>query len=370
MKKIIHVTEAFLGGVYNYVKDLSNWQADKYDVYIIFSIHDLTSANYKDQFDSRIHLIELPEIARSFNPFKFSIALKALHDTISKYQPDIVHLHSSFAGFYGRFAIHDTKIKLFYSPHAYGFAMQNCSFAKRSLYKFLEKIAGRKNCLTICDCESEYIESRLVTKQSTFANNGIDIPALEHDIELANVQNSGIRNGTQLRVFMLGRICEQKNPEQFNRIAAYFPNIKFTWIGDGELRNRLTSPNIEITGWVSRKEAVSFVMNNDIFLFTTRWESLSLALLECMYMEKLCIVMDAEGNRDVIKNGINGFLCYSDADVIEVLKKVISSNDINWHEIALCAQQAIVDEYNIQQRNKKLSEIYATCANAIAHKIE
>ena len=50
-------------------------------------------------------------------------------------------------------------------------------------------------------------------------------------------------------VYTLGRICYQKNPTLFNEIAEALPDVKFIWIGDGELREQLTSKNIEITGW-------------------------------------------------------------------------------------------------------------------------
>ena len=56
-------------------------------------------------------------------------------------------------------------------------------------------------------------------------------------------------------VFTLGRICYQKNPMLFNDIARALPEIHFLWIGDGEMREELTSPNIEITGWLDRKNA-------------------------------------------------------------------------------------------------------------------
>ena len=61
------------------------------------------------------------------------------------------------------------------------------------------------------------------------------------------------------------------------------PDVKFLWIGDGELRNELKSPNINITGWVNREEALKISMNTDVFILTSLWEGLLLVFL------KLCI---------------------------------------------------------------------------------
>ena len=59
-----------------------------------------------------------------------------------------------------------------------------------------------------------------------------------------------------MKICTVGRIGFQKNPKLFNEIAQEFPDLQFTWIGDGELRNELTSKNINITGWLERKEVL------------------------------------------------------------------------------------------------------------------
>lgn len=105
----------------------------------------------------------------------------------------------------------------------------------------------------------------------------------------------------------MGRIGFQKNPKMFNEIAKSLPELEFTWIGDGELRKELTSPNITITGWKERKEVLKILNDNDIFILLSLWEGLPISLLEAMYMKKVCIVSDVIGNRDVTENGKDGF---------------------------------------------------------------
>ena len=43
--------------------------------------------------------------------------------------------------------------------------------------------------------------------------------------------------------------------------------------------------------------------DSDVFLLTSLWEGLPIALLEAMYYKKVCIVSNCIGNRDVIING-------------------------------------------------------------------
>lgn len=108
-------------------------------------------------------------------------------------------------------------------------------------------------------------------------------------------------------VFTIGRICYQKNPTLFNQIALAMPNVRFLWIGDGDLRNELTASNITITGWKERKEALKYSVSGDVFVLTSLWEGLPISLLEAMYMKKVCVVSDVIGNNNVIHNGKNGY---------------------------------------------------------------
>ena len=123
-------------------------------------------------------------------------------------------------------------------------------------------------------------------------------------------------------VFTLGRICYQKNPVMFNQIAEAMPDVRFLWIGDGELREELKSKNIEITGWADRKTALTKAMSADVFLLTSLWEGLPVSLLEAMYMKKPCVVSDVIGNHDVIENGRNGLVCGNVREFIEAIRSI------------------------------------------------
>ena len=141
----------------------------------------------------------------------------------------------------------------------------------------------------------------------------------------------------------------------FNEIAKNFPNIQFTWIGDGELRSELTSKNITITGWLERKDVLKELNNNDIFILTSLWEGLPISLLEAMYMKKICIVSDVIGTRDVIDNNYSGFICNSAEEFKEVISKI---NLYNYENIIRRAYIEILKKYNIKTECEKYNKIY------------
>lgn len=142
----------------------------------------------------------------------------------------------------------------------------------------------------------------------------------------------------------------------FNEIAKKFPNIQFTWIGDGELRSELTSKNITITGWLERKDVLKELNNNDIFILTSLWEGLPISLLEAMYMKKTCIVNNVIGNRDVIENKQNGYLANKLEDYQMIIKESCMRKESDG--IIKNAYNDIKQFYDTNKMVKSYIEIY------------
>ena len=320
-KKVVHIVEAFGGGVFTFFTELANEMSKNLDVVIVYAKRKQTPENFKEYFNEKIKLIEVENFTRSINPIKDIKACMEVRKIIKQEKPDIVHMHSSKAGIIGRLVVSSKNRKLFYTPHGYAFLKQDDPKLKRIIYKAIEKCTAliKRKCKIVACSKGEYEESLKILKNSTYVNNGININEINTIIE--NNKESQI-NTKNLKICTIGRIGYQKNPELFNEIASKFPNIQFTWIGEGELREKITSENIDITGWMERKEVLKEVMNNDIFILSSLWEGLPIALLEAMYLKKVCIVSNVIGNKDVIQNGVNGFVCDNLNDYINVISQI------------------------------------------------
>lgn len=310
-----------------------------------------TPENFKDYFSDRVNFIEVKNFTRSINLKKDVKAFFEVKKIIKELNPDVIHLHSSKAGFIGRFAGNGKKVKMLYNPHGFSFLMKNSSKIKRLMYWWIEKISTIRKCTIVGCSQGEYEEALKLSKNSICINNGVNVEKLEK--ETADFKEKEI-DFNNLKICTSGRIGYQKNPKLFNEIAQAFPNFKFTWIGEGELRNELTSPNIEITGWKTREEALRLVNDNDIFMLTSLWEGLPISLLESMYLKKVCIVTDCIGNRDVIKDGENGFIIKN-----ENYKKIIKFLNVDMYEkISKQALKDVLDKFNIIKMVEKYKDNY------------
>lgn len=363
-KKLLFIVEAMGGGIFTYIVDLSNQLVEDFDVYVAYALRPQTPINYRNYFDNRIHLIEVKAFTRSLDVKRDLKAFFEIKKLANEIRPNIIHLHSSKAGVIGRWAFNGYKIPLFYTPHGYSFLMQNYSSKKRMMFKLIEKISAKRCCTTISCGRGEHLESLKLTKRAICVDNGINLDELQHLIDSVEVDND-----QPFTVYTLGRICHQKNPELFNQIAERLPEVKFIWIGDGELRDKLTAPNIEITGWVDRNEALRHSIRADVFILTSLWEGLPISLLESMYMKKLCVVSDVIGNHDVIHNGLNGFVCGNLHEFVEIIHKSEKSMSANkgaesrYQKLILQAYSDILNEYNTTVMAEKYKHIYLAKLN-------
>ena len=355
-KKILHIVESFGSGVFSFLVDLVNGTCKDFDIVIAYGVREETLPNFKDYFSDEVKFIKVENFTRSIKPSKDLKALKEIKNIIKEEKPDIVHLHSSKAGILGRLAVNGNKIKMFYNPHGFSFLKKDDTKLKRMIYWLIEKITviWNRKCTIVGCSNGEYLEAKKLNKNSVCINNGIDINKLKEETKGLIPNKINYKN---IKICTVGRIGYQKNPEMFNKIAEAFPKIGFTWIGEGDLRNKLTSKNINVTGWKERKEVLQILNNNDIFILTSLWEGLPISLLEAMYMKKICIVSNCIGNRDVIVNGNNGFVANEINDFIKYIQEILDKK-IDVQTLVINANQDVLNEYNIEKMVDKYKKEY------------
>lgn len=351
-KKILFIVEAMGGGVFTYIVGLANELVDSYDMYIAYALRKQTPKNYSDYFDNRVHLIEVKNFGRAINFYKDVKTVLEVRKIASEVKPDIIHLHSSKAGAIGRIAF-SGKVPMFYTPHGYSFLMEDYKPLKRTMFKIVESICAKRKCTTISCGIGEHHETQKLTKRAVYVNNGINMTELQEIID----QTKKISH--PFTVFTLGRICYQKNPTLFNEIAEKIPDVQFVWIGDGELRGELKSQNITVTGWTDRTTAIQYAVNADVFLLTSRWEGLPISLLEAMYMKKTCVVSHVIGNKDVIHNGENGFVCNNADEFVMAIREAHSGAE----KFTAQVYQDVLNMYNTTAMAKHYSDIYEKAIN-------
>ncbi|MCH2215595.1 MAG: glycosyltransferase [Flavobacteriales bacterium] len=191
-----------------------------------------------------------------------------------------------------------------------------------------------KNFITNIIANSEDV------KRSVFKN----IPELEHKITVIpngiqigkRVEHSQARK-PKLLIGNLGRLVDQKGQEDLIKLGEllYHAEVDFHVFigGEGELRYSLEgkiaeaslTDHITLLGEVKPEDFFPMI---DYFVFPSRFEGFSNAILESMYFGKPVICYDVASNAEIIQNGKNGFVVEPFA-IEELKKKVLELSDDN-----------------------------------------
>lgn len=355
--KVVHVIEALGGGVYTYFKDLSYYFGEEeitknLSTTIIYSGNrkEIDPKKFESEFSKGVSLIKV-DMVREFSPIQDFKSILHLRKELQKLNPDVVHLHSSKAGVLGRIAcfLLFKRKKIFYTPHGYSFLRTDISNLTKKIYWLIEKSFQQLfGGITIACGDTEYEIAKKIGK-SYLIRNGINI----EDV----CQHSTKHQNQTLTIGIVARITTARNPKLFNAIALRFPYFNFVWIGDGELNCELTAPNIKITGWfMDRNDALKQLNAIDIYIQTSLWEGLPIAVLEAMAMKKPVLATNIIGNKDVVVPNETGFL-FNEIEELDSCLELLKDHKIR-NQFGDNAYKRCHDLFDKNKNFKALTALY------------
>jgi glycosyltransferase involved in cell wall biosynthesis len=205
-----------------------------------------------------------------------------LRKAVADIRPDFVHLHSSWAGAYGRLTRLEAKI--IYQPHCYKFDDANLEPPKRWLFKLAEKLLSfRSSATVVLSPHEEKLTLGLNSNLKCFyVPNVPSCDSVKTEILPASYSSD------PKRVVMVGRVCTQKDPIFFGevaRLAALRPTLRdwvFRWVGDGEpeLKSGLESQGVQVSGWKSGADLVAELDGADYYVHSASYEGFPISILD------------------------------------------------------------------------------------------
>ncbi|EPO3010975.1 glycosyltransferase [Vibrio cholerae] len=352
MKVITHIIESSATGTLSVVLMATHQQVKNHTVNTIYSRRPDTPQNITSLFESQVNLIEEDLSAK-----RFPWSVFALRRHLKQLKPDIIHCHSSFAGFVGRLASLGLKGKVFYSPHCISFMRQDISETKRHLFKLFERIGCMKSSTYIaCSLsEKKAIEQALPTVTVRLVENAVDLSDFPQCLSFNEAHKASIK------IVTVGGIRPQKGPEEFARIAALSSSlpIEFIWIGDGEISSKelLREAGVRVVGWCSRSEVLAYLQSADLYLSTSRWEGMPISIIEAFATGIPVVARNCAGNHDLIEHTINGHLFDTTEDAITLIHEFLDSPQV-FLQGAQCAHQQVFERFSIKRFSNQLEQVY------------
>lgn len=313
--KVIHATECAASGTLSVLVALSHeLAAAGSKQLIVYSERAETPPNLVALFPAGVEFVRVPPASGLHLRFAADFC-RELSRAVRSFQPDVLHLHSSKAGFLGRFAHLAMRwpCRTFYSPHGLAF-LDPDHRGRNAVFKTLEFFAARTGTTPVgCGRSEAALLTQLSGREAQLLENPVD----ERFFDIASVP-------TQVRtVVTLGRLSRQKAPESFAAVARLVrrqrPDVRFVWIGDGEsgYKAELAAAGCEITGWRTREQVAEHLARAHVYLQTSRWEGLPISVIQSLAAGVPCVVNDCDGNRDAVTHEVSGFVADSNDSLAE-----------------------------------------------------
>ncbi len=315
------ITKLELGGAQRQLLSLiAGLDKERYNIFL-FTARDGLLVNEASAIKGLV-LKRSRFLERPINIFKDILALVEIRSFIKKNRIQIVHTHSSKAGILGRIAAKSAKIKIIIHT-VHGWSFHDCQPGiVNYFYLLLERLcaAFTGRIIAVSNSDKEKGLKNLVgrEKQYTIIRYGINGSEFRNRPERNAARRTLGLNEADLVVGMVACFKPQKSPLDFIRIASGIkkgiPNAKFIMAGDGLLRKKARAlikkldleGKVILAGW--RNDIPLILAALDIFVPTSLWEGLPIAVLEAMAAGVPVVATDTGGIREIVENGKTGYL--------------------------------------------------------------
>jgi len=351
--RILHIAESVKGGCGTYLNQIVPCQlADPETA----ELRVIVPEAHRTQMDA------IPEdILRCFASHGRSIgAMMALSQTIRAevrdFRPDVIHLHSSFAGLVGRIILRTipTRPRIIYCAHGWGFDIQG-SAVKQKVAATVERILApfADTIVAISDYERQ---------------RGIDIGIAPHRIvTVANgVADLGPPSppavGNPRRILFIGRLDKQKGFDTL--IEAVRPldgKVALGVVGASVVGDQ--SPiadrpdNVTPLGWMNEAQIQRELASAMLVAVPSRWEGFGLVALEAMRAGRAVIASKVGGLPEVVEDGVTGLLIPPD-DPVALRSALIELSDDALIAMGAAGRARFLDGFTIGRTVAELKALY------------
>lgn len=306
------LTRPNLGGPMRHLKGLSRsapWQ-DSSQVEALLAVG--TCPPHEASFpwdDPRIVRIEAlgPEV----NPLRDRQAAAALQDLIRRFRPDVVHTHTSKAGFLGRRAAQAAGVPVL--AHTFhGHVLRDYFWPWTSaVLRAVERRQARRTQLLFA------VSSSCRDELQSLGVGGGRMHVVPPAVELRDFQSGdrsaarralAVEEGRPL-VGFVGRMVPVKQPDLFATMARRLEGVAAVMFGDGPLLPGLRRAHdnvIRFPGAVA--DLHRYLPALDVLVLTSRREGCPLAALEARACGVAVVGLDRPGIRDALGGGRHGRL--------------------------------------------------------------
>jgi glycosyltransferase involved in cell wall biosynthesis len=255
-------------------------------------------------------------------------------------------------------------------------------------YKIVQFITNRcyRSVFDICkkvifqnpDDLKFFLNKKIVKKEKTelILGSGVDSNYFQKEkAEIGRVEEikRQLNLDGEMVVTMISRLLWQKGVREFVEASEKMRNlkVKFILVGPIDKESPDCVPSKNISEWErlgliqylgDRKDVREILFLSDIFVFPSYYrEGIPKVLLEAGSMEKPLVAVDNVGTREIVEDGVNGFLVRAQKaqDLSEAIIKLMDNPSLR-QRFGVAARQKILQHFSDEIVINKTTEVYGS----------
>lgn len=355
--RIMHVAETAKGGIASYLSELVPAQTAEFgahNICVLIPDRDLGEVTFDGDCNVQTFGCKRRSWGALLNLYgKFSALLR-------EFNPDIVHLHSSFAGFVGRmriFVLYRRPV-IVYCPHGWSFGRESSLFGKL-VYSYVERVLALRtdHIINISRFEQNLAETYgLPRKKMEVIYHGIaDRPS--------EARRAWPGDDRKVRILFVGRLDHQKGFDVALRLIDELPHQFHLYVaGANVLRHRTRgwaemAGRVHHLGWLSRHDLNRYYKAADYVLMPSRWEGFGLVAIEAMKNGVPVISSDRGALPEINVDGETGYVFDID-NLASVVARLVATDEASRRRLGEQARRRYLRTFTADRMNSASLKLY------------
>jgi glycosyltransferase involved in cell wall biosynthesis len=282
--------------------------------------------------------------------------------------PDLIHLHSSVAGLAGRLLLRG-RLPTIFQPH--GWSFHAVEGALRSIAVGWERLAATWTDEIICVSGGERMvgESVGIRVRWRVIKNGVDLQAFSEagpDERARAREQLGIPPQAPT-VVCVGRLSYAKGQdiliEAWPAVLEAVPEARLFLVGDGPDSDRLGRSAGAGVALVGHQDNVpAWLAAADVVALPSRWEGMSLAMLEAMARGRSVVSTEVSGAREAIGDSAGAVVARTRCQFAGALVERLRDPALAAKEGA-CARRTVEAAHDARKTADEVSRAYREVLN-------
>ena len=258
----------------------------------------------------------------TYLPMK-TMSVSELSRVIREQKPDLIHAHDMRAGFFSALCCGNIPLV----SHIHNNAYDARGLSPKTVGYLLAGFRAKHIFWVSQSSFDGYAFHKLFARKSSVLYNVIDTDEIYTKLS----QDS---NTYDYDLIYVGRLTYQKNPQRLLRLCARLkeskPDLKVAIVGTGELEDELKALSQELNledtvhflGF--QPNPIKMVACSKAMILTSRWEGTPMCALEAMALGTPVVSTPSDGMKDLLTDGVSGYLTESDEQMAEDLLKIFT----------------------------------------------